>query len=82
MAEDIKLSTNPLMDTATLIGNITTKSEEVKKKTDAAGKSGSKPEDLLAIQQASSDLANLISMITNIMKIMSEMLKSILGNLR
>jgi hypothetical protein len=81
MPEDIK-STNSLMDTTAMLGSITTQSKKVQEKTTAAKDKAPTPEQLLEIQQASSDLANLISMITNIMKIMTEMLKSILGNLR
>lgn len=70
------------MDTTAMLGSITTQSKKVQEKTTAAKDKAPTPEQLLEIQQASSDLANLISMITNIMKIMTEMLKSILGNLR
>lgn len=82
MAEESKINTNSLMDTTAMLGSITTQSAKVKEKTTAAKDKAPTPEQLLEIQQASSDLANLISMITNIMKIMTEMLKSILGNLR
>jgi len=77
------MSTTGNIDMSGLMKGIGTAEQAVATKTADINKGGDmKTQDLLAMQQLTSNLANLVSMTSNIQKVLSEMIKSILGNLR